>query len=132
YLFVFRACLRVAHKRCTASSISLRPHSGMVVPCPIQSAMIAALADDDHVRQQKARDRNRRTQLLSAIEPAGLAVDHSEAGLYLWIRDPNVTRPTAQDSWELVDRFAQAGILVGPGVFYSSTGNGYIRVSLTA
>ena len=128
----YRGAFVAGDKKLIAALINLRSHTGMVVPGPIQSAMIAALADDDHVRQQKARYRNRRTQLLSAIETAGLAVDHSEAGLYLWIRDPNVTRPTAQDSWELVDRFAQAGILVGPGVFYSSTGNGYIRVSLTA
>ncbi len=128
----YRGAFVAGDQELVAALINLRSHTGMVVPGPIQAAMIAGLADDDHVKQQKARYRNRRTQLLSAIETAGLAVDYSEAGLYLWIRDPNVTHPTAQDSWALVDRFAQAGILVGPGVFYSATGNGYIRASLTA
>lgn len=128
----YRGAFAAGDKKLIAALINLRSHTGMVVPGPIQAAMIAALADDEHVKQQKARYRSRRTQLINAIENAGLAVEYSEAGLYLWIRDPNVTHPMAQDSWTLVDRFAQAGILVGPGVFYSASGNGYIRASLTA
>lgn len=112
--------------------INLRSHTGMVVPGPIQAAMLAALDDEDHMVEQKSRYRARRDTLLTAIGSAGLSIDHSEAGLYLWIRDPNVTQPTADDSWSLVARFAAAGILVGPGVFYSSAGNGYIRASITA
>src|SRR5699024_2919687 len=128
----YRGAFAAGDKKLIAALINLRSHTGMVVPGPIQAAMIAALADDEHVKQQKARYRSRRTQLINAIENAGLAVEYSEAGLYLWIRDPNVTHPMAQDSWTLVDRFAQAGILVGTGVFYSASGNGYIRASLTA
>lgn len=104
----------------------------MVVPGPIQHAMIAALADEHHVIDQKDRYRKRREHLMAAIATAGLTVEHSEAGLYLWIRDPRVSNPSADDSWELVSRFAEAGILVGPGVFYSAAGNGYIRASITA
>lgn len=128
----YRAAFVAGDADMIASLINLRSHTGMVVPGPIQHAMIAALADDEHVREQKQRYRQRREALLAAIETAGLTIEHSEAGLYLWIRDPNITEPTAEDSWALVDRFASAGMLVGPGVFYSSAGNGYIRASITA
>src|SRR5699024_11439401 len=103
----YRGAFAAGDKKLIAALINLRSHTGMVVPGPIQAAMIAALADDEHVKQQKARYRSRRTQLINAIENAGLAVEYSEAGLYLWIRDPNVTHRMAQDSWTLVDRFAQ-------------------------
>ena len=128
----YRAAFVAGDAQLIAALINLRSHTGMVVPGPIQHAMIAALSDDQHVVDQKARYRSRRQQLLTALVAAGLSVEHSEAGLYLWVRDPAVTEPTADDSWALVDRFAQAGMLVGPGVFYSAAGNGYIRLSLTA
>lgn len=128
----YRAAFVAGDAEMISALINLRSHTGMVVPGPIQHAMIAALADDEHVSEQKQRYRNRRTDLMAAIETAGLTVEHSEAGLYLWIRYAKNTAPTAEDSWALVERFAAAGILVGPGVFYSAAGNGYIRASLTA
>ncbi|GAA4115802.1 succinyldiaminopimelate transaminase [Enteractinococcus coprophilus] len=128
----YRAAFVAGDAELIAALINLRSHTGMVVPGPIQQATIAALADEEHVAQQKALYRTRRQKLVTAIEAAGLVIDHSQAGLYLWVRDPTVTDPTAEDSWALLDRFAQAGILVGPGVFYSSAGNGYIRASITA
>jgi len=128
----YRAAFVAGDARLIAALINLRSHTGMVVPGPIQQAMIAALADYQHVVEQKARYRSRRQRLIAGLKAAGLVIEHSEAGLYLWVRDPAVTKPTAEDSWALVDRFAQAGVLVGPGVFYSSAGNGYVRLSLTA
>lgn len=128
----YRAAFVAGDAQRIAALINLRSHTGMVVPGPVQHAMIAALTDDDHVIQQKARYRARREQLIAALENTGLSLEHSEAGLYLWVRDPQVTSPSAEDSWALVERFAHAGILVGPGVFYSPAGNGYIRISITA
>ena len=128
----YRAAFVAGDEQLIAALINLRSHTGMVVPGPIQHAMIAALSDEDHVIEQKSRYRKRREQLMAAIETTGLTVEHSEAGLYLWVRDPRITEPAAGDSWALVSRFAEAGILVGPGVFYSAAGNGYIRASITA
>lgn len=128
----YRAAFVAGDAAMIAALINLRSHTGMVVPGPVQAAMAAALTDDEHVVEQKSRYRNRRQRLLDALVSAGLTVDDSAAGLYLWVRDPKITEPTAEDSWELVSRFAQLGILVGPGVFYSAAGNGYIRVSMTA
>lgn len=128
----YRGAFVAGDDQLIAALINLRSHTGMVVPGPVQQAMIAALTDDDHVAEQKQRYRTRREQLMAAITAAGLVVDHSQAGLYLWVRDPQVTQPTAEDSWALVEKFAAAGMLVGPGVFYSAAGNGYIRLSITA
>ena len=64
--------------------LEVRKHAGMMVPWPVQRAVLAALADADHVAEQKARYAARRAALLPAVEAFGLRVDDSEAGLYLW------------------------------------------------
>ena len=56
----------------------------MMVPTPVQAAMVAALDDDDHEKLQRERYARRRAALAPALRSAGFAVDHSEAGLYLW------------------------------------------------
>lgn len=117
--------------------INTRKHAGMIVPAPIQAALTAALDDDAHVAAQREIYRRRRALLVPALEAAGLQIEKSHAGLYLWCRaaDPQETAPaarSAEDTWALVEQMAQRGILVGPGVFYGEQGNGYIRVALTA
>ncbi|MGM7668773.1 succinyldiaminopimelate transaminase [Microbacterium sp. A93] len=146
----YRAAFAAGDPALVSTLVNSRKHAGMIVPMPVQAAMTVALADDAHVRRQKGRYRARRALLKDALEAAGLVVDHSEAGLYLWTRDgraggavdgaagDNTTGhdagrsdPSEQDSWDLVGALAQLGILVGPGTFYGEAGNGYVRVSLT-
>lgn len=105
--------------------LEVRKHAGMIMPWPVQHAMTAALSDDTHVRQQKERYRRRRDALLPALEKAGLQVDASEAGLYLWC-----TRE--EDSWQTLGWLADRGILAAPGVFYGRAGARHVRVALTA
>ena len=81
------------------------------------------------MKTQRALYGARRALLLDALTDAGLNVDpNSAAGLYLWVADP--AHPT--DSWALVDRLAQLGILVAPGDFYGTAARGRVRVALTA
>ncbi len=105
--------------------LAVRKHAGMIVPAPVQAAMVAALGDESHVDDQRARYRSRRALLRPALEKAGFTVEHSEAGLYLW-----ATRD--EDCWSTVDWFAGLGILVAPGTFYGPAGGRHIRVALTA
>ncbi|MFP5346520.1 MAG: succinyldiaminopimelate transaminase [Actinomycetes bacterium] len=105
--------------------LEVRKHAGMMVPAPVQAAMTAALGDDDHVREQRARYERRRGVLLPALRSAGLRVDESEAGLYLW-----ATRE--EDCWTTVGELAERGILVAPGAFYGEAGRRHVRVALTA
>lgn len=128
----YRAAFLAGDEALMARLVLMRRHMGMIVPAPVQAAMLAALGDDDHVRAQRETYRARRDALLPALEKAGLAIDHSEAGLYLWARpDPDSPR-ARQDGWALMQSLAELGILAGPGAFYGAAGAGHVRLSLTA
>jgi Aspartate/tyrosine/aromatic aminotransferase len=89
--------------------------------------MAAALSDDTHAAEQRERYAARRSVLLAAFAEAGWAIDHSEAGLYLWATHP------AHDCWAAAELLAtEAGILVAPGVLYGPAGKRHVRVALTA
>lgn len=105
--------------------LAVRKHAGLIPPAPVQAAMVAALADDEHVDVQRERYRQRRARLAPAVEAAGFRIDHSEAGLYLWATDGG-------DAWGAVARFADLGILVTPGSFYGEAGGAHVRIALTA
>ncbi|WP_237189583.1 succinyldiaminopimelate transaminase [Rothia nasimurium] len=107
-----------------ANLVNSRKHAGMIVPAPVQVAMTAALQDDAHVEAQKDLYRARREILLPALQAFGLTVENSEAGLYLWAT-------AGEDTWATVQRFAEKGIIIGPGVFYGEAGHGYVRIALT-
>jgi succinyldiaminopimelate transaminase len=105
--------------------LEVRKHAGMIVPWPVQRSMLAALQDDAHVAEQKARYAARRTSLRAAVESFGLEVQHSDAGLYLWAT-------AGDDSWATVGALADRGILVAPGAFYGEAGRRHVRIALTA
>jgi aspartate/methionine/tyrosine aminotransferase len=105
--------------------LTVRKHGGLIVPGPVQAAMVAALGDQAHADEQKARYRARRELLRAALLSAGFTIDHSEAGLYLW-----ATR--AEDGWSTVDWLASRGVLAAPGAFYGPAGHRHVRLALTA
>ncbi|MGN9913275.1 succinyldiaminopimelate transaminase [Phytohabitans sp. LJ34] len=105
--------------------LAVRKHGGLIVPAPVQAAMVAALGDDEHAATQRAAYAARRDVLRAALVKAGFEIEHSGAGLYLW-----ATR--GDDSWSTVDWFAERGILVAPGAFYGPAGERHVRVALTA
>ena len=121
----YRAGFVAGDASVVAELLAVRKHAGMMVPGPIQAAMVAALDDDDHVAVQRERYAQRRAVLLSALRGAGFTVDHSEAGLYLWATRGEPCRDTV--TW-----LAQRGILVAPGEFYGPAGAQHVRVALTA
>jgi aspartate/methionine/tyrosine aminotransferase len=97
----------------------------MMVPAPVQAATVAALGDDAHVAEQRARYAARRAKLRAALEAYGLRIEHSEASLYLW-----ATR--GEECWRTVAALAELGILVAPGEFYGEAGRHHVRVAFTA
>jgi succinyldiaminopimelate transaminase len=105
--------------------LAVRKHAGMMVPAPVQAAMVAALRDESHVDVQRQVYGARRTVLRSALLAAGFSIAHSDAGLYLW-----ATR--GEDGWSTVDWLAPRGILAAPGAFYGPAGASYVRLALTA
>ncbi|MDN5581940.1 MULTISPECIES: succinyldiaminopimelate transaminase [unclassified Corynebacterium] len=108
-----------------AELLSVRKNAGLMMPGPIQAASVAAFEDDGQEILQKERYRKRRELLSAAVEVAGLRIDHSEAGLYLWATEGRPCRET-------VDRLAGLGILVAPGEFYGPSGAEHVRIGLTA
>jgi succinyldiaminopimelate transaminase len=108
-----------------AALLEVRKHAGLIMPLPVQAAMTAALADDEHVAVQRGRYAARRGRLRAALDGAKFTVDDSTAGLYLW-----ATR--GSDCWSTVDWLAAKGILVAPGEFYGPTGGRHVRFALTA
>ena len=105
--------------------LEVRKHAGLIVPYPVQGAMVAALDDDTHVEAQRERYRARRVVLRTALTHAGFTIDHSEAGLYLWATRGENCRAT-------VDWLSDKGILVAPGDFYGPLGVEHVRFALTA
>ena len=125
----YRGALIYGDPALVAPIVSVRKHSGLMVPAPVQHAMAVALNDTEHVERQRSVYAVRRALLLEALTDVGLDVDpDSAAGLYLWVADP--ANPT--DSWALVNRLAELGILVAPGDFYGTAAHGRVRVALTA
>ncbi|HEX7187167.1 MAG TPA: succinyldiaminopimelate transaminase [Actinomycetes bacterium] len=121
----YRAAFAAGDPALVRELLEVRKHAGMMVPAPVQAAMVAALRDDAHVAEQKARYLVRRVALASAFSAAGYRVEHSQAGLYLW-----VTRD--EDCWATVADLARLGILVAPGSFYGVAGARHVRIALTA
>jgi succinyldiaminopimelate transaminase len=121
----YRAGFVAGDPALVARLLEVRKHAGMIVPAPIQAAMVAALGDDAHVVEQRARYADRRSRLLTAFEKAGFLVEGSAAGLYLW-----ATRD--EDCWTSVGWLAERGVLVAPGEFYGPSGGRHVRIALTA
>lgn len=108
-----------------ADIVSLRKHSGMLVPTPIQMATIAALGDDAHVQIQRELYAKRREILHNALVNARFTVEHSQAGLYLWATNGTTCGET-------INWLAVRGILAAPGDFYGPSGAQHVRLALTA
>ena len=121
----YRAAFVVGDPQLIATILEVRKHAGMMVPLPVQKAMIAALSDDLHVQEQRDRYNSRKAILTPALMAAGFRIEHSEAGLYLW-----ATRD--EECWKSVDWLASLGIITTPGIFYGEPGAQHIRIAMTA
>jgi succinyldiaminopimelate transaminase len=121
----YRAGFVAGDPALVADLLAVRKHAGMIVPAPVQAAMVAALGDDEHVAIQRGRYAARRARLLDALTASGFEVTGSEAGLYLWAS-------RGEDCWTSVGWLAERGVLVAPGSFYGVAGHEHVRVALTA
>lgn len=123
----YRAAWVAGDPGLVAGLLEVRKHAGFMVPAPVQAAMTAALADDTHVTEQRARYARRRRVLAAALAEAGYEIGGGPAGLYLW-----VSAPGGQSARQTATDLAGLGILVAPGDFYGPRGARHVRVALTA
>jgi aspartate/methionine/tyrosine aminotransferase len=103
----------------------VRKHVGMMVPGPVQAAAAAALADDAHVVQQRARYRERLELMAGVLTRLGLGATLPGGAFYLWVGAPG------DDAWGLTERLARdGGVLVTPGDTFGPAGAGYVRIAV--
>jgi succinyldiaminopimelate transaminase len=121
----YRGAYLVGDPVLIAKILEVRKHAGMMVPLPVQKAMVAALSDNKHVAEQRARYNARRATLVPALVAAGFTIDNSEAGLYIWAS-------RNENCWDSVAWLADCGIIATPGIFYGELGSGHIRIAMTA
>lgn len=122
----YRAGFLAGDPSLISALLEYRRHLGQMVPMPVQAAMTAALGDDRHVAEQRDRYLARRRTIRPALRAAGLTVDHSEGGLYFWVRRGG------EDCWRLADWLARRGVICVPGELYGETGRQHVRLSITA
>lgn len=102
----------------------VRKHAGFMVPGPAQAAAVAALADQDHVAEQRERYRNRLERLARIVGRFGPEPALPRGGFYLWAAAPG------GDAWAFTRTLlTEAGILVSPGEFYGSAAADRVRVA---
>ncbi|WP_134668820.1 MULTISPECIES: succinyldiaminopimelate transaminase [unclassified Amycolatopsis] len=121
----YRAGFVTGDPKLVKTLLEVRKHAGMIVPRPVQQAMVAALSDDEALAGQRERYRARRVVLRKALQGNGFEITYSEAGLYLW-----ATR--GESAQATVEWLAERGILVAPGTFYGPAGKEHVRVALTS
>ena len=94
------------------------------MPGPAQAAAIAALGDDEHVQEQRARYRSRLEQVAHILSSwSGIDIGLPAGGFYLWF--------DAEDGWAFAERLAvEGGALVSPGDFYGLGGSHNVRVAV--
>ena len=124
-----RACAAGSTPATPSSStylVETRKHAGFMVPTPMQAAAAAALGDDDHVAEQRARYEERRKLVSDGLAPHGLVHDGGPCAFYLWLR----AERGPDDGWEIAARLAHAGTLVSPGDLYGAAGADHVRLAL--
>jgi succinyldiaminopimelate transaminase len=105
----------------------IRKHGGLMTPDPVEAAATAALGDDAHVDEQRARYAARRKRLAPALEAWGLVHDGGPSTFYLWLR----AAEGDEDGWSITGRLAATGLLVAPGDLYGDQGAGHVRLALS-
>ncbi len=103
----------------------VRKHAGFMVPGPVQAGAAAALGDDEHVDEQRARYRERLEYFAGVLRSIGADVAVPDGAFYLWLPAPD------GDAWNFAERLAiDGGVLVTPGDTFGPQGQGYVRVAL--
>jgi acetylornithine aminotransferase len=102
-----------------------RPTVGTAPQEFVQRASVVAWNDEGHVERTREIYRRKRDVLLPALSRKGIRVAGSAATMYLWLEVPD-----GEGSEELAERLLEHGLIVSPGTFFGSSGEGYWRLAL--
>ena len=99
------------------------------VPQAIQQMAITAMDDPrDSITAHNKIYQIRLDKVLKVLRDLGLKVNTPKASLYVWAKLPEGESNSGDYAAQLVE---QTGVVVTPGSSYGSSGEGYIRISLT-
>jgi acetylornithine aminotransferase len=117
-------CGFVRASRAVADALrAFRPSVGTAPQEFVQRAGIAAYGDEGHVEAVREVYRRKRDTLLPVLESKGLPVGGGDATFFLWLAVEGSSEAFAR-------RLLDHGILVAPGSFFGSAGEGYVRMAL--
>jgi LL-diaminopimelate aminotransferase len=96
---------------------------------PIQYAAIEALQlPQSWLQERNAIYRRRRDLLVEGLNAVGMRTQSPKAGLYVWSAIPKGSTSRDFANW----LFDTTGVYLTPGTNFGATGEGYVRISLTA
>ena len=108
----YRAALIAGDATLIKSMADYRRQIGLLIPGPVQAAMVAALGDVGDVQLQRRRYARRLRVLVRALRAFGYDARMPQGGLYVWVRALH------GDCWSDMGALARLGIIPSPGEFY--------------
>lgn len=108
-----------------------RTYHGSAMSLPVQMASIAAWADEQHVRENRALYRDKFARFFEIVNPVW-PLSRPQAGFYYWMRTPGDELAFTREL------LAKANVAVLPGSYLSrdahgeNPGRGYVRLALVA
>lgn len=120
----YRTALLAGDKQILDHMSAMRKQIGMIVPGPVQAAMVAGLQDSQAVAEQYERYCQRLGELVQGLRAYGYATTMPQGALYVWVK------AKSGDCWEDMRALANLGIVPSPGEFYGDAR--YLRFSVTA
>jgi succinyldiaminopimelate transaminase len=102
-----------------------RPSTGAAPQEFVQRASVVAWNDEEHVSRTRQAYRRKREVFLPVLDRKGWRVAASEATMYLWVEVPG-----GESSESAAERLLAHGVVVAPGAYLGSAGEGYVRVAL--
>jgi acetylornithine aminotransferase len=102
-----------------------RPSTGAAPQEFVQRASVVAWNDEEHVSRTRQAYRRKREVFLPVLDRKGWRVAASEATMYLWVEVPG-----GESSESAAERLLAHGVVVAPGAYLGSAGEGYVRLAL--
>ncbi|MBN1886366.1 MAG: aminotransferase class I/II-fold pyridoxal phosphate-dependent enzyme [Thermoflexales bacterium] len=125
----WRIGMAVGNSQALAALAQLKSNVDSGIFRPLQEAAAQALSiNQERVEARNALYRERLELVLEALEAVGWPAPYPRASLYAWARIP-----AGQSAEALaLALLEQTGVALAPGTFFGASGEGYVRISVTA
>ena len=121
----YRSGFAAGDPKLIAALKAFRPTVGTAPQEFVQRASVVAWGDEEHVAETRARYGRKRGLFLDLFARKGVRVAGSAATMYVWAEVPD-----GGTSESFAERLLGHGVLVTPGSYLGSAGEGYFRVAL--